>query len=225
MAESKEKSIFDILNAVNVSDKTEKKNGLTYLSWAWAWGEVKKRFPSTSYTVIKNEEGCIYHTDGRTAWVEVEVNINDLTQREILPIMDYRNNSIPLDKVTSMDAVRSIQRAVTKCIGRFGLGLYIYAGEDLPEEETVADASQTAQKASRTAKKEQEVKQPIMEIPDDFCTICRLPVMDYNGKKKNGEPVEYKKQDIIAKSIEMYGSPVCMACMLKKAKAEKGGKA
>lgn len=224
MAEAKEKSIFDILNAVNVSDKTEKKNGLTYLSWAWAWGEVKKRFPSTSYTVIKNEEGCIYHTDGRTAWVEVEVNINDLTQREILPIMDYRNNSIPLDKVTSMDAVRSIQRAVTKCIGRFGLGLYIYAGEDLPEEETVEYASQTAQKASKTAKKAQEVKQPIQELPSDYCTICRLPVMPFDGKDKQGNPVRYSKDMIIAKAVEKYGAPICMSCMMKKVKKDKEAK-
>ena len=227
MAETK-KSIFDTLNAVNVSDKTEKKNGLTYLSWAWAWGEVKKRYPATSYKVIKAEDGCIYHHDGRTAWVEVEVNIpsdignEGLTQREILPIMDYRNNSIPLEKVTSMDAVKAIQRAVTKCIGRFGLGLYIYAGEDLPEDMSVDNAPQKPQKASKTASKAQEVKQPIQELPDDYCTICRLPVMPYDAKDKEGNLVaHYPKNVILEKSIAEFGSPICMTCWMKKKAREK----
>lgn len=216
-----ENSIFDVLYPVDIKGKTEKKNGLTYLSWAWAWAEVKKRYPTANYEIHENEQGWNYFTDGRTCWVKVTVEIDGLRHTEHLPVMDYRNQSIPAEKVTSMDVCKSQQRCLTKCIARFGLGLNLYIGEDMPDE----DRSLTAQKASRTAKKEQEVKQPIMDIPDDFCTICRLPVMDYNGKKKNGEPVEYKKQDIIAKSIEMYGSPVCMACMLKKAKAEKGGKA
>lgn len=230
---------FDILYPVDVGEHTENKNGLTYLSWAWAWAEVKKRFPDANYRIIKTEEGLPYVFDKDTGYmVYTEVTIDGITHEMWLPVMDANNNAmkdtpydvqtkyktISVKPATMFDINKTIMRCLTKNLSMFGLGLYIYAGEDLPEN-VEADASAKPQKASKTAKKEQEVKQPIMDIPDDFCTICRLPVMDYSGKKKNGEPVEYKKQDIIAKSIEMYGSPVCMTCMLKKAKAEKGGKA
>lgn len=123
------------LNKINVNDKTEKKNGLTYLSWAWAWGEVKKLFPETTYTVYENENGWNYHTDGKTAWVKTGVTINGVEHIEYLPVMDFKNKSIPSDAVTSFDVNKAIQRSLTKAVARHGLGLYIYAGEDLPEDE------------------------------------------------------------------------------------------
>lgn len=128
-------SIFETLNAVNVNGKTEKKNGLTYLSWAWAWAEVKKAFPDAAYTVYERPDGCIYWTDGRTCWVKTGVTISGQEHIEYLPVMDYRNASIPADKVSSTDVNRAIQRSLTKACARHGLGLYIYAGEDLPETE------------------------------------------------------------------------------------------
>jgi len=223
MAESKEKSVFDILNAVDVNDKKDTRNGLTYLSWAWAWSEVKKRFPDVNYKVYENDMGFPYHTDGRTAWVKCGVTIQGVEQIEYLSIMDYRNNSIPLEKVTSVDVIKTIQRCVTKAIGRFGLGLYIYAKEDLPEDANAGkdqqedkNASEKSQKASKTAKKDQEVKQPVQELPSDYCTICRLPVTDFDGKTKSGDPVHYSKEDIISRSTTVYHAPVCMSCMMKK---------
>ena len=126
--------VFNTLNAINVNDRTEKKNGLTYLSWAWAWGEVKKRFPDASYHIYENPDGWIYHTDGRTCWVKTGVTIDGSEMIEYLPVMDFKNNSIPLDKVTSFDVNKAVQRSLTKAIARHGLGLYIYAGEDLPED-------------------------------------------------------------------------------------------
>lgn len=132
-------SIFETLNNINVNDKTETKNGLTYLSWAWAWGEVKKAFPEANYTIYEttNPEGyvCNYFTDGKTCWVKTGVTINDLEHIEELPVMDFRNKSIPLENVTSFDVNKAIQRSLTKAVARHGLGLYIYAGEDLPESE------------------------------------------------------------------------------------------
>ena len=130
-----DKNYFEILNAINVSGKTEKKGNLTYLSWAWAWGELKKIHPDATYTIYENSEGWNYHTDGKTAWVKTGVTVNGIENIEYLPIMDYRNNSIPVDKVTSTDVNKTIQRSLTKAVARHGLGLYIYAGEDLPEEE------------------------------------------------------------------------------------------
>lgn len=126
---------FEILNSVNVNEHAEKKNGLTYLSWAWAWAEVKKRFPDAVYTVYENEEGWFYHTDDKTCWVKTGVTINSIEHVEYLPVMDYRNKSIPADAVTSFDVNKSIQRSLTKACARHGLGLYIYSGEDLPEQE------------------------------------------------------------------------------------------
>lgn len=142
------KNYFNELNSINVSDKTEKKNGLTYLSWAWAWGEVKKHFPDANYTVYEAENGCFYHTDGHTCWVKTGVTVNGIEHIEYLPIMDHRNNSIPVDKVTSFDANKAIQRSLTKACARHGLGLYIYAGEDLPEEEIAAKKAVAEQKTA-----------------------------------------------------------------------------
>lgn len=127
-----EKSVFGVLNAINCNGHTEKKNGLTYLAWAWAWQMVKENYPTASYTIYENAEGLNYHTDGRTCWVKTGVTIEGLEHIEYLPVMDYRNASIPKDKVTSMDVNKAIQRSLTKACARHGLGLYIYAGEDLP---------------------------------------------------------------------------------------------
>lgn len=134
---------FAVLNAINVNDKTEKKNGLTYLSWAWAWGEIKKRYPDATYTIYENADGLNYHTDGRTCWVKTGVTVAGIEHIEYLPVMDNRNRSIPANAVTSFDVNKAIQRSLTKACARHGLGLYIYAGEDLPEgDDAQPDAAQ-----------------------------------------------------------------------------------
>ena len=129
----KKSSVFESLNSINVNDKTEKKGNLTYLSWAWAWAEVKKLYPDIQRTVYESENGINYFTDGKSCWVKVGVTINGLEHIDYLPVMDFRNNSIILDKVTSFDVNKAIQRSTTKALALHGLGLYIYAGEDLPE--------------------------------------------------------------------------------------------
>ena len=138
---------FTDLYAVNVNGHTEKKNNLNYLSWAWAWGEIKKRHPDATYTVYENADGWNYHTDGRTCWVKTGVTVNGIEHIEYLPVMDYKNKSIPVENVTSFDVNKATQRSLTKACARHGLGLYIYAGEDLPEEEAAEK-----QDASRNAK-------------------------------------------------------------------------
>ena len=126
------------LNNINVNDKKEKKNNLDYLSWPWAWGELKKRHPDATFTVYENADGWNYHTDGRTAWVKAGVTVNGIEHIEYLPVMDYKNKSIPLESITSFEVNKAIQRATVKAIARHGIGLYIYAGEDLPEEQPAA---------------------------------------------------------------------------------------
>ena len=141
---AKKASVFETLNAINCNEHTEKKNGLTYLSWAWAWAEVKKAYPASFYTIYEAANGWNYHTDGRTCWVKTGVTIEGLEHIEYLPVMDARNRSIPADAVTSFDVNKAIQRSLTKACARHGLGLYIYAGEDLPETDQQAAAGKPA---------------------------------------------------------------------------------
>lgn len=129
-----ETNYFKVLNAIDCSGKVEKKNGLSYLSWSFAWTEAKKFDPNANYTIYENADGWNYFTDGRTCWVKTGVTINGIEHIEYLPVMDFRNKSIPLESVTSFDVNKTIQRSLTKAVARHGLGLYIYAGEDLPEE-------------------------------------------------------------------------------------------
>ena len=131
-------STFETLNSVDCTNKIEQKNGLSYLSWAFAWGELKKRFPRSFYTVYEDPNGMIFFTDGNTCWVKTGVTLVEedgaqLEHIEYLPIMDNRNQSIKLEAIKSTDINKAIQRSLTKAIARHGLGLYIYAGEDLPE--------------------------------------------------------------------------------------------
>lgn len=145
------KSTFAILNAINCNEHTEKKNGLTYLSWAWAWGIAKTYFPDANYTIYDNPDGWNYWTDGRTCWVKTGVTINGQEHIEELPVMNSRNQSIPFEQVTSFEVNKAIQRSLTKALARHGLGLYIYAGEDLPDgEEAPAPKKSASKPASLT---------------------------------------------------------------------------
>lgn len=131
----KNRTSFEVLSSVNVDENKKKKNNLDYLSWAWAWIELHKVYPDATSKVYERENGVNYWTDGKTAWVKVGVTVEGLEHIEYLPVMDFKNKSIPVDNVTSVDVNKAIQRGLTKAIARHGLGLYIYAGEDFPEEE------------------------------------------------------------------------------------------
>lgn len=147
-------SVFGTLAAVNCNEHIEKKNNgkveLSYLSWAWAWHYIKSRYPNAYYTIYERQDGVPYWTDGRTAWVKTGVTIEGMEHIEYLPIMDYRNVSIPLEKITSMDMNKAIQRSLTKAAARHGLGLYIYAGEDIPLSEAEAKELEKEQAAQGT---------------------------------------------------------------------------
>lgn len=148
MATSTKKSVFATLNAINVNEHVEQKDTgrvkLTYLSWAWAWAKVKENYPDATYTIYENKDEWNYFTDGRTCWVKTGVTIEGIEHIEELPVMDNRNRSIPADQVTSFDVNKAIQRSLTKAAARHGLGLYIYAGEDLPEEDAKQAKEETA---------------------------------------------------------------------------------
>lgn len=154
MATTEKKSVYEVLSSVDVSKMTEKKNGLTYLSWAHAWGTLLKHYPLSDYTVYENELGYNYFTDGNTCWVKTGVTVEGKERIEYLPVMDFRNKSIPSDKVTSFDVNSSIQRSLTKAIARHGLGLNVYAGEDLPmsDIESKDDSAKPSTKVQTASK-------------------------------------------------------------------------
>lgn len=135
----KKKSVFEVLSAIDCKPFVRTKNGLSYLSWARAWGIVKHNYPEASYSVYENADGLNYHTDGRTCWVKTGVAIGGNEVVEYLPVMDLRNQSVGADRVTSVDVNKAIQRCLTKAIARHGLGLYIYEGEDEPVDHSPID--------------------------------------------------------------------------------------
>lgn len=186
---------FVELNNINVNGKTEKKNGLTYLSWAWAWGEVKKLHPDATYTIYENADGLFYHTDGKTCWVKTGVTVNDVEHIEYLPVMDFKNRSIPVEQVTSFDVNKAIQRSLTKAVARHGLGLYIYAGEDLPESEAPEEKPAPAPKC-------------------DDCGGTLFPV-----KKRDGEM--WNVNDMAEYSLRRFDRILCADCQKKAFKMEK----
>ena len=151
---------FAVLNDINVNDKVKTKMGLNYLSWAYAWGELLKAYPDatlnvynrtieTSETITtedkdngvtrtvvnKSTQDVPYFTDGRSCFVKVGVSIQGVEYIEYFPIMGLKNDAIPANRVTMTDVNKALQRAFVKACARHGLGLYIYAGEDLPEAE------------------------------------------------------------------------------------------
>lgn len=193
------KSVFETLNAIDVGEHIEKKNGLSYVSWAWAWRELKKVYPDAYYTVYENEQGWNYFTDGRTAWVKTGVTVEGLELIEYLPVMDYNNKSIPLEKITSFDVNKTIQRSLTKAIGRHGLGLYVYAGEDLPEEPQTKAEEKTEEKVEPPQKAD-NVSQKVREQAELFnVNLVKLAI--YLKKSTNEltdedvlEAIEVKRQ-------------------------------
>ena len=159
-----EKNYFEILNSINVNEKTEKKNGLTYLSWAWALTEVLKAQPNMTYEV-KKFDGLPYVYDEKTGYmVFTEVHIQGITREMWLPVMDGANKAMmkdaytykdrwgkekTVDSATMFDINKTIMRCLTKNLAMFGLGLYIYQGEDLPEEPVKVDTQADMPKEER----------------------------------------------------------------------------
>lgn len=151
-----EKNYFEELYSLNVNDNVEKKNGLSYLSWAWAIAEVLKKHPDMTYEILRFENNLPYTYDEKTGYmVFTKVTIKGITREMWLPVMDNANKAMldheytyqvkdyknggytdkTVAPATMFDINKTIMRCLTKNLAMFGLGLYIYAGEDLPEEE------------------------------------------------------------------------------------------
>lgn len=143
------KTKFTEIYSLNVNDKTEARDGLTYLSWAWAWAEFKKAYPRASYEVIKNEQGLPYFESDIGAMVYTRVYADNVEHEMWLPVMNSTNKAMrkeaytyttksgsrTVEGYTMFDINKTIMRCLVKNLAMFGLGLYIYAGEDLPDVE------------------------------------------------------------------------------------------
>ena len=169
----KEKTSFEKLYSINVNDRTEEKNGLTYLSWAWAIAEFKKVHPNMTYEVKKFENGLPYVYDENTGYmVFTSVTVDGLTHEMWLPVMDGNNKAMKnkpytvktkykeftVQSATMFDINKTIMRCLVKNLAMFGLGLYIYSGEDLPEDmrsddEKIAEIKKLIQQTNTDTKK------------------------------------------------------------------------
>lgn len=175
-----EKSKFEEALAVNVNDKTEKKGNLTYLSWSWAWSEFKKIYPEAIYNIKKfGEKQLPYIYDEVTGYmVFTEVTAGGITHEMWLPVMDFKNQAM---KTPSMfDINKTMMRCLTKNLAMFGLGLYIYSGEDLPEDETVKKQSTPIAKTTYTPN-----------------TTYRKPLTPVTPAKPINPPIDPKKAKIV----------------------------
>ena len=158
-----ENKTFQKLNSINVNDKVKSKMNLNYLSWSYAWGELLNNYPDafmtvytrsvetvettvqedkenaiTKTTTSKSTQEIPYFSDGRSCFVKVGVTVSGVEYIEYYPIMGLKNDAIRASSVTMTDVNKALQRAFVKACARHGLGLYIYAGEDLPEAEKAA---------------------------------------------------------------------------------------
>jgi len=184
-------SVFETLNAINVSDKIEKKENLSYLSWSWAWAELQKRYPDATYTIERfGEDKKPYLYDENTGYmVFTTVTIEGQTREMWLPVMDGANKAmkskpyqytvmrwdytqkkkVPMQKTVEaasmFDINKTLMRCLVKNIGMFGLGLYIYAGEDLPEIDTDTKGPEDGKPQSANYKQEAKAKKTDKEQP------------------------------------------------------------
>lgn len=168
-------SEFEKLIALNVNDKTEKKGKFTYLSWAWAWAEFVKIYPEATYEVVKNENGLPYFSDDTGGMVYTKVKAGALTHEMWLPIMDAYNKA--KKQFDMMDVNKTVMRCLVKNLAMFGLGLYIYAGEDLPEGE-----ESQQQKAPAPAKSTDDDKKQLWNAFKNRCgEIDPMSILECDG--------------------------------------------
>ena len=173
---------FDILNGINVNDHTEKKNNLTYLSWAWAWAEMKKRYPNADFEVKKFEGGVPYLYDEKTGYmVFTSVTVDGLTYEMWLPVMDNKNRALMSPTMTDIN--KSIMRCLAKNLAMFGLGLYIYAGEDLPEGEQSSEPEEPKKSLEELKKSYRSLFNKYMQLTgqseEEVRAVCEQGIGKY----------------------------------------------
>lgn len=213
MAEKKQ-SYFEVLNGINVNDKTEVKEGLTYLSWSFAVGEVLKKYPDMTYEV-EFFDGKPFLYDELTGYmVFTNVTIEGITRRMWLPVMDSKNKTLKSapytyktkngDKTvaaaTMFDINKTIMRCLVKNFAMFGLGLYIYSGEDIPEVE--------AEEEKRKAEAEAEEKKRLSERAKTIISPLEVTELEALAEKAESVPLKvthaYKVNNFAEMTFAQY---------------------
>ena len=181
-ADERRAIMFNALSNLDLSDKCEKRESLTYLSWANAWSEFKSAYPSATYRILKNENGLPYFSDPNLGiMVFTEVTVDDVTHQMWLPVMDSKNKAMKLEPYTysvwnnfkkafeektvqgasMFDINKTLMRCLVKNLAMFGLGLYIFQGDDLPEK-SADDTTSTAP---------QQMQRPVQQPVDPLAGI------------------------------------------------------
>ncbi|WP_303236491.1 DUF1071 domain-containing protein [Phocaeicola coprophilus] len=178
---------FDALYSLDMNDKVEKRENLSYLSWANAWAEFKRAYPSATYRIVKDPiTNLPYFADERTGiMVYTEVTVDEITHEMWLPVMNTSNKAMKLEPYTykvydkfkkeyvertveaasMFDINKTIMRCLVKNLAMFGLGLYIYAGEDIPEKMVKDNTIQQepAPVQPKRTRKSRPIQQPVQE--------------------------------------------------------------
>lgn len=166
---------WETLSKINVNNHTEKRGNLTYLSWVWAWQKLMEHYPDSVYQFEPNE----YHPDGSVT-VHCTLTVEGVTRSMWLPVMDNRKNAIA--QPTSRQISDTKMRCLVKAISMFGLGSYIYAGEDLPQDNSTISEEQ----AQTLNKLLQETESDVSRFCDTFdcLTVAGLLLKDYDQALK-----------------------------------------
>lgn len=212
---------FQDLYDVDVSRKVQEKNGLSYLAWAYAWAELKKKYPQSTCKVYESKTNittvqtfddgkgkttqttisrCInkpWFDDDRTGWVKCSVTVNGIEAVENLAVMDNRNKSIPADKIESTNAIKSIQRCLTKCCAKQGVGLQLWEnGEIRPE--VIVELEKLQSDCLALIKKKAELSE---KAKKEVAELCKSMLPEENGDPKlsgDTEKLEELKKKLLA---------------------------
>jgi len=189
---------FTTAYTLDVNSKVEKKAGMSYLSWAFAWAEFCKIYENATYEVLKNDKGMPYFADENGAFCYTKITADGKTHEMWLPVMDNRNKSIV--KPSSFDVNKTIMRCLVKNMAMFGLGLYIYAGEDLPEEDTAKMEEERKTAMDVFLDKMKEAGKPITETTREWLKKQNITTLEAHIRKLqdeiNRKLVEGAKADV-----------------------------
>jgi len=205
-----QKTVFERLSAINVNDHVEKKSNLTYLSWAWAWSETKRACPDATYKI-----GETTYDDALGFMCHTTVTIEDETLEMWLPVMDGANKSMKkveysystrygdkkVEAATTFDINKTIMRCLVKNLAMFGLGIYIYAGEDLPEGDS---ASTKVEAPKKTAQAVGDVLPDLKKGTDNWDAVVKYVMANKSlGIEKIGAQItrKYKVSPALKKEI------------------------
>lgn len=203
---NEKESVYKVLSSEDMGKYHKSKNNMTYLPWSAAWGKVLEHYPDATYIVIEDENGVNYHTDGKTAWVKTSLTIDGITRCEQLPVLDYKNNSIGIDDITSSAVNKSIKRCLTKNCALFGLDLNLWMGEELSDNAKVVKEKKEKEDSDRLKSVKEDILATISDLIKngiESADICNK-VVEISGKKNPNAIRDLKVAEDVLKAISEF---------------------